>query len=162
MKSVGVKSLDIRHIVTYKSARQIKCPSMKSNSCSQMNGEELLPKSVPQRMSFHLMKRVLMCQTTPLVNIPKTKTHLKWNLWGNFKRNQKEWLKRDLERRIPTLWFRCNQWFLITLLNHLTSFLFWKQSTKRPSKGSARSSWTSIGATLFTHKSFKSRNNTSH
>ena len=44
-----------------------------------------------------------MFQTTLLVNTPKTKTHLKWNLWRNFKENQKEWLRRDLERRCFSL-----------------------------------------------------------
>ena len=162
MKSVGVKSLDIRHIAICKSARPIQCLLMKYNPYLQRNGEELLPKSVLPRMSFHPMRKELMCQTIPLVNIPKTKTHLKWNLSGNFKENQKEWLRRDLERRIPSLWFRCSQWFLRTLLNHLTSSLFWRQSIKRPWKGSAHFSWTLIGATLFSHMSYKTRNNTSH
>ena len=134
MKSVGVLIMDIRHIAICKSAQQIQCHLMKYNPHLQRNGEELLPKSVPPRMSFHPIRRELMCHTTPLVNTPKTKTHLKWNLWGNFKENQKEWLRRDLERKIPSLWFRCSQWFLRTLLNHLTSYLFWRQSTKRPWK----------------------------
>ena len=162
MKSVGVLIMDIRHIAICKSVQQIQCLLMKFNPHLHRIGEELLPKSVPPRMSFHPMRRVWMYLTIPLVNIPKPKTHLKWNLWGNFKENQKEWLRRDLERRIHTLWFRCSQWFLRTLLNHLTSYLFWRQSLKRPSKDSARSSWNLIGATLFSHKSFKFRNNTSY
>ena len=162
MKSVGVLIMDIRHISIFKSAQQIQCLLMKFNPYLHRIGEELLPKSVLPRMSFHPIRRELMCQTTPLVNTPRPKTHLKLNLWRNFKENQKEWLRRDLERRIHTLWFRCSQWFLRTLLNHLNSYLFWRQSIKRPWKGSAHSSWTLIGATLFSHKLFKLRNNTSH
>ena len=57
MKSVGVLIMDIRHIAICKSAQQIQCLLMKFNPHLQRNGEELLPKSVLPRMSFHPMRR---------------------------------------------------------------------------------------------------------
>ena len=77
MKSVGVLIMDIRHIAICKSAQKIQCLLMKFNPHLHRIGEELLPKSVPPKMSFHPMRKELMCQTTPLVNTPRTKTHLK-------------------------------------------------------------------------------------
>ena len=161
MKSVGVLIMDIRHIASCKSAQQIQCLLMKSKPSWVWNGEELLPKSVPPKMSFHPIRRELMCQTTPLVNTPRTKTHLKWNLWGNFKENQKEWLKRDSERKIPFHRSKCNLMLLKKPLHSHNSSQCWKKFTSPRSKDSNPSSSNQIPTILFSLRLLPNLNDTS-
>ncbi len=78
MKSVGVKSLDMPHIATYKSAQRIQCHQMKFKPSYQRNGEELFQRWVLTRISSHHMQRELMCLRIHLVNTPKIKILMDW------------------------------------------------------------------------------------